>query len=63
VTQWRVGVGGRSGLDYTAIPVALRLGGVKRSEWAHAFDGIRVMEDAALEFMSDQEEKRARRGR
>lgn len=62
VTQWRMGGGGPIGLDYGAVPFALRMAAVKRSDWPEAFDGIRTMEDAALEHMRAQEEKRAKRG-
>jgi hypothetical protein len=61
VTQWRVGAGGPIGIDYGVVPFALRMAGVARSEWPEAFDGIQVMEDAALEFMRAQEAKRTQR--
>lgn len=50
-TQWRVGVGGATGLDYGALPTVLRLSGVKRAEWSGVWDSVRVMERAALEEM------------
>lgn len=50
-TQWRVGVGGATGLDYGALPTVLRLSGVKRTEWPGVWDSVRVMERAALEEM------------
>lgn len=50
-TQWRVGAGGASGLDYGALPTVLRLLGIKRAEWSEVWDAVRVMERAALEEM------------
>lgn len=50
-TQWRVGVGGATGLDYGALPTVLRFLGVKRAEWSAVWDSVRVMERAALEEM------------
>jgi len=50
-TQWRVGVGGATGLDYGALPTVLRFLGVKRTEWSGVWDSLRVMERAALEEM------------
>lgn len=49
LTQWRVGVRGATGLDYGPLPGVLRMMGVPRKDWPDVFDGIRVMEDAALE--------------
>lgn len=50
-TQWRVGAGGATGLDYGALPTVLRFLGVKRAEWSEVWDSVRVMERAALEEM------------
>ena len=50
-TQWRVGMGGPTGLDYAALPPVLRLLGVPTADRADVFDGLRTMEDAALETM------------
>lgn len=50
-TQWRVGMAGATGLDYAALPVVLRCSGVERKNWAHVFDGLRAMEEAALDEM------------
>jgi hypothetical protein len=56
-TQWRVGMSGATGLDYTALPGVLRLTGIPRADWPGVFDGIRVMEDTALETMRKQKGK------
>jgi hypothetical protein len=50
-TQWRVGMSGATGLDYTALPTVMRLTGVPAADRAEVFEGIRLMEDAALTKM------------
>ena len=50
-TQWRVGMSGATGLDYGALPGVLRMSGIARKDWAEVFEGVRVMEDAALQVM------------
>ena len=52
-TQWRVGMAGATGLDYGVLPVVLRLNRVPRDEWPDVFEGIRTMESAALDEMSN----------
>lgn len=53
-TQWRVGMNGPTGLDYGAVPVVMRMAGIPRADWPEVFDGLRVMEDAALEAIRKQ---------
>jgi hypothetical protein len=50
-TQWRSGPAGLTGLDYGVLPTVMRMVGVPRPKWPDVFDGIRTMEDAALERM------------
>lgn len=50
-TQWRVGMSGATGLDYSVVPVVLRLQGVPRADWPQLFEDLRVMESAALQAM------------
>lgn len=50
-TQWRIAHCGRTGLDYGAIPITLRLCNVPRSDWPEVFAALRIMESAALEEM------------
>lgn len=38
----------RAGLNYQGVESALRMGGVKRSEWAQLFEDLGVMEQAVL---------------
>lgn len=56
-TQWRVGFGGATGLDYNVLPTTLRLLGVPRADWPELFEDIRTMERAALDVMHQQANK------
>lgn len=49
MTQWRMGMAGPVGLDYTAIPAVMDLRDIPREERSELFDDLRVMESAALE--------------
>lgn len=53
-TQWRTGMAGATGLDYSAVPVVLRLYGVPAKDRADVFDDLRVMEAEALKVMGEQ---------
>lgn len=50
-TQWRIGPGGPTGLDYGALPEVFRMVGLRRSDWPEMFGFVRVMEEAALTEM------------
>jgi hypothetical protein len=52
-TQWRIGMGGPTGLDYTALPVVLDLQEVAPDKRRQVFDDVRVMEAEALKVFSD----------
>jgi hypothetical protein len=52
-TQWRVGGAGAVGLDYNALPFALRMYGAGRSDWPEIFQCIRIMESEALQAMRE----------
>ncbi|WP_431357579.1 DUF1799 domain-containing protein [Pseudomonas putida] len=52
-TQWRLGPGGPSGLDYAAIPSTAKMIGLKRRELSEAFHDLRAMESEALAVMAD----------
>ncbi|QRI87836.1 DUF1799 domain-containing protein [Pseudomonas putida] len=52
-TQWRVGHGGASGLDYTAIPATASMLGIKRRDLTDIFPDLRVLEVEALSVMQD----------
>jgi len=53
-TQWRTGMSGPVGLDYSALPAVLRLTGAPRGTWPQTFEDIRVMEAEALKVMGEQ---------
>lgn len=50
-TQWRIGMAGPTGLDYAALPVALRMIDAPRVDWQELMTDVRVMESAALQAM------------
>ncbi len=52
-TQWRVGPGGYTGLDYTAIPATAAMLGIKHRELTDIFPDLRVMEVEALTVISE----------
>lgn len=49
-TQWRHGMDGITGLDYSAIWTPIRIRRVPRNNWRDLFAGIQVMERAVLEM-------------
>ncbi|HEQ1856746.1 TPA: DUF1799 domain-containing protein [Providencia alcalifaciens] len=49
-TQWRIGMNGATGLDYSIIPNVLELLNIKNK--ATVFDDLRIMEIKALELMN-----------
>lgn len=50
-TQWRIGMSGPTGLDYSALRALLGIRRVPRSRWSDLFDDLRVLEQEALEVM------------
>lgn len=57
VTNWiYAGMSGaRVGLNYQSVESALRMTNVPRSKWPEVFADIRVMEDAALAQMRENQ--------
>lgn len=55
VRQWRVGMGGPTGLDYSALPFVFDLHEVKKKKRREVFAALRVMEDEALSVMADKD--------
>lgn len=52
-TQWRTGLGGRTGLDYAALTKTFwKAHGVKKARRVDVFADLAVMEHAALEAMA-----------
>ncbi|MBH3342450.1 DUF1799 domain-containing protein [Pseudomonas parafulva] len=52
-TQWRLGQGGASGLDYAAIPATSSMLGIKRRELFNIFPDLRILEIEALAVMAE----------
>lgn len=52
-TQWRVGMSGVSGLDYTAVKAVMEMSGIKRKDQAEMLYLIGVMEKEALSVMHE----------
>lgn len=51
-TQWRVGMGGATGLDYAALPAVLNIRRVKNRE--DVFECLQIMERAILAEMTQK---------
>ena len=56
LTQWRVGMGGPTGLDYTAAYPLIDRMAADAEEWDALFYDLRVMESAALEAIAEKRE-------
>lgn len=52
-TQWRIGMSGATGLDYSVIPVVAKMLGYKKKEIKDMFSDIQVMENEALITMGE----------
>lgn len=55
-TQWRLGQGGPSGLDYTAVQATASMLGIKRHDLGRMFPDLRIMEHEALAVMAEERE-------
>lgn len=51
-TQWRTGMAGPTGLDYAGVEALLRLNGYAGKERRELFEGLQIMEQAALSAMA-----------
>lgn len=56
-TQWRVGMGGATGLDYTAVITLMREFGWPKDKRQRIFDDVRAMEVEALAVMAEERDK------
>lgn len=52
-TQWRTGMGGATGLDYSVVPAVMSLVGIPKKSRSQVFHDVRVMEAEALFVMSE----------
>lgn len=55
-TQWRAGMSGATGLDYTSLPIVMDLEGVDADDRKQIFRDVRTMEQEALKTMADNQE-------
>lgn len=54
-TQWRVGMGGATGLDYSVIPTVGKMLGFKNKQINEMFPDLQVMENEALITMGENQ--------
>lgn len=54
-TQWRVGMGGATGLDYSVIPSVGKMLGFKQKQINEMFPDLQVMENEALITMGENQ--------
>lgn len=54
-SQWRIGMGGPTGLDYNVLLTLLARMRLSDAEHDNLFDDVRVMERAALDAISSRE--------
>ena len=59
-TQWRVGMGGATGLDYAGVTAYLRDAITSRKPRTEVFEGIRAAERATLGVWAQQREDNKR---
>lgn len=54
-TQWRTGMSGPTGLDYSALPVVRQAQDppIPKADWPDTFDALRVLEGEALSVMNE----------
>lgn len=53
-TQWRVGMAGPTGLDYTALPAVGQMLGLGRKAQRRSFPAVQVMEAEALKVFAEK---------
>lgn len=54
-TQWRTGIAGPTGLDYTAVLALMARMELSREDHDSLFDDVQVLERSALETMSQKD--------
>ena len=50
-TQWRVSMGGVTGLDYSAIRALFKIQGIKKKNYKQLMEDLAILEAAALDEM------------
>jgi hypothetical protein len=55
-TQWRIGMGGATGLDYVVLFRLMDQLSLERERWDELLEEIRIMESVALEEMHRKED-------
>jgi Phage related hypothetical protein (DUF1799) len=53
-SQWRVGMGGPTGLDYAGVRAYLELAGLRKRERSEVFADLVLMERVTLEVWADR---------
>ena len=56
-TQWRTGVNGAIGLDYSAAAHVMDIEDIRRDQRSQMLDDLRVMEDEALAYLRRKAKK------
>lgn len=56
-TQWRVGMAGATGLDYTAVVAHLRASGLRGDAFVAAYEAIREAESETLAVWAEDRER------
>ena len=59
-TQWRIGMGGPTGLDYAVLPAVMDLQHIPAPDRPALFDSLRVMEAEALRVFADRQKLNGR---
>lgn len=54
LSQWNVGMGGVIGLRYESLSLVFRMHGIKSGQQRDIFDGLRVMERAAVKQLNER---------
>jgi hypothetical protein len=52
-TQWNVGMGGATGINYTPLVTVMKLIGIKKSARSQAFADLQIMESEALSVIEE----------
>lgn len=53
-TQWNVGMNGATGLNYTSLPMWLRMEKVPHKDWPEVTASVQIMEQETLRIWEQQ---------